>query len=107
MKNNYTNLNLLHSLAVLSVIAFHLWLALVESHICANNPGVTQFLYNLGFTGVMFFFVHTSLVTQPAQGPSKAASVATLEHSPAGGIAPSDQLAAGGPPNVQAQTLEL
>lgn len=62
MKNNYTNLDLLRSLAVLSVVVLHLWFACVEFHICADNPGVTSLLHNLSFTGVMFFFVHTCLV---------------------------------------------
>ena len=51
MENNYTNLDLLRSLAVLSAVALQLWRACIEFHICAENPGVTQFLHNLSFTG--------------------------------------------------------
>ncbi len=62
MKTSYTNLDTLRSLAVLSVVAQHLWHQCVNFHLCAYNPATNQFLANLSFTGVMFFFVHTCLV---------------------------------------------
>ena len=58
----YTNLDLLRSLAVLSVVALHLWRQCFEFHLCAYHPGIQQLLHNLSYTGVMFFFVHTCLV---------------------------------------------
>ena len=62
MKRNYTNLDLLRSLAVMSVVAVHIWSQSIVFHINPENLAVSQFLYNLSFTGVMFFFVHTCLV---------------------------------------------
>lgn len=62
MQTKYSNLNLLRSMAVLSVVSSHLWSACVDFHVCAGNVIVTRFFHNLGFTGVTFFFVHTSLV---------------------------------------------
>jgi peptidoglycan/LPS O-acetylase OafA/YrhL len=62
MKTNYANLDMLRSLAVLSVVAQHLWHQCVNFHLCSYDAGVNQRLHNLSFTGVMFFFVHTCLV---------------------------------------------
>lgn len=62
MKTNFTNLDLLRSLAVLSVVAQHLWRQCVNFQLCAYHPEIDQLLRNLSFTGVMFFFVHTCLV---------------------------------------------
>jgi peptidoglycan/LPS O-acetylase OafA/YrhL len=62
MKSNYTNLDLLRSLAVLSVVASHLWRTAVEFHLYAENQTLTRVLHNLSGSGVMFFFVHTCLV---------------------------------------------
>ena len=62
MKTNYSNLDLLRSLAVLSVVAWHCYQQSVVFHLAAYNPSVENFLVNLSFTGVMFFFVHTCLV---------------------------------------------
>jgi peptidoglycan/LPS O-acetylase OafA/YrhL len=62
MKTNYTNLDFLRSLAVLAVVAQHLWHQCVNFQFCAYDPSINQFLGNLSFTGVMFFFVHTCLV---------------------------------------------
>jgi peptidoglycan/LPS O-acetylase OafA/YrhL len=62
MKRNYTNLDLLRSLAVMSVVAVHLWSQAIAFHIFPEDPAVSEFLHNLSFTGVMFFFVHTCLV---------------------------------------------
>ena len=62
MKSNYTNLDLLRSLAVLSVVAAHLWHGCVDYHLLPYSDVTNQFLHNLSFTGVMFFFVHTCLV---------------------------------------------
>jgi len=62
MKNTYSNLDVLRSFAVLSVVAAHLWHGCVDFQLCAYSEGTNQFLHNLSFTGVMFFFVHTCLV---------------------------------------------
>jgi len=62
MKSNYANLDLLRSLAVLSVVASHLWRTLVDFHAFAEWPWLTETLHNLSGCGVMFFFVHTCLV---------------------------------------------
>lgn len=62
MKPNFTNLDLLRTLAVLSVVVQHLWHQCVNFGLCAYDPAINRFLGNLSFTGVMFFFVHTSLV---------------------------------------------
>jgi peptidoglycan/LPS O-acetylase OafA/YrhL/glycosyltransferase involved in cell wall biosynthesis len=62
VKSNYTNLDLLRSFAVLSVVAAHLWHGCVDFHLCAYSATTNQLLHNLSFTGVMFFFVHTCLV---------------------------------------------
>jgi peptidoglycan/LPS O-acetylase OafA/YrhL len=62
MKTSYSNLDLLRSLAVLSVVAAHLWTQGTVFHLWIYDPGVNQFLHNLSFTGVMFFFAHTCLV---------------------------------------------
>ena len=62
MKTNYTNLDLLRSFVVLSVIAAHLYRQSAAFHLCAFDADIDQSLHNLSFTGVMFFFVHTSLV---------------------------------------------
>jgi peptidoglycan/LPS O-acetylase OafA/YrhL/glycosyltransferase involved in cell wall biosynthesis len=62
MKTNYSNLDLLRSFAVLSVVAAHLYRQSAEFHLCTYNARVDQSLHNLSFTGVMFFFVHTCLV---------------------------------------------
>ena len=62
MKPNYSNLDLLRSLAVLSVVVAHLWHGCVDFHLCSYSNTTNQFLHNLSYTGVMFFFVHTCLV---------------------------------------------
>jgi peptidoglycan/LPS O-acetylase OafA/YrhL len=62
MKSNYTNLDLLRSLAVLSVVAAHMRIECVQFHVCSENLAVRSFMHNLSITGVMFFFVHTCLV---------------------------------------------
>ncbi len=62
MKTNYTNLDLLRSFAVLSVVAAHLYSLSASFHLCPSGPGIDQLFHNLSFTGVMFFFVHTCLV---------------------------------------------
>jgi peptidoglycan/LPS O-acetylase OafA/YrhL len=62
MKNTYHNLDLLRSMAVLAVVVWHMYQQSVVFHLAAYNSGVEEFLVNLSFTGVMFFFVHTCLV---------------------------------------------
>jgi len=62
MKNNYLNLDLLRSFAVVSVVAQHVWHQCVNFRLCGYDPATNQRLHNLSFTGVMFFFVHTCLV---------------------------------------------
>lgn len=62
VKSNYSNLDILRSMAVMSVVAYHLWRACVQFHLCSENLELTQILHNASYTGVMFFFVHTSLV---------------------------------------------
>jgi len=62
MKRNYANLDLLRSFAVLSVIAAHLYVQGESFRLWAFNREADQFLRNLSFAGVMFFFVHTCLV---------------------------------------------
>lgn len=62
MKRDYTNLDLLRSLAVMSVVAVHIWSLSITFHLCSQNLVLRQVLHNLSFTGVMFFFVHTCLV---------------------------------------------
>jgi peptidoglycan/LPS O-acetylase OafA/YrhL len=62
MKSNYTNLDLLRSLAVMSVVAAHMLSGCLQFHLCSENLALGQFLHNLSITGVMFFFVHTCLV---------------------------------------------
>src|ERR1035438_5245371 len=62
MKNKYSNLDLLRSMAVLSVVMAHLWHSCVAFNICAENQFISQFLHNCSITGVSFFFVHTCLV---------------------------------------------
>src|ERR1035438_7711198 len=62
MKSKYTNLDLLRSMAVLSVVTSHLWHSCVEFHICAEHLFVSAFLRSCSITGVSFFFVHTCLV---------------------------------------------
>jgi len=62
MKTNYINLDVLRALAVLSVVAQHMWNLSASSYWSANHPIVLQYLDNLSFTGVMIFFVHTCLV---------------------------------------------
>jgi peptidoglycan/LPS O-acetylase OafA/YrhL/glycosyltransferase involved in cell wall biosynthesis len=62
VKTSYTNLDLLRSFAVLSVVAAHLYHQSAAFHLCAYNSVIDQVLHNLSFTGVMFFFVHTCLV---------------------------------------------
>lgn len=62
MKSKYSNLDLLRSMAVLSVVAAHLWQSCVVFHIYADNLFVSQFLFNCSRMGVSFFFVHTCLV---------------------------------------------
>jgi peptidoglycan/LPS O-acetylase OafA/YrhL/glycosyltransferase involved in cell wall biosynthesis len=77
MKSNYINLDLLRSLAVLSVVAAHLWHGCVAYHLLPYSDVINQFLHNLSFTGVMFFFVHTCLVLMlslhrsPAEGRAR------------------------------------
>jgi peptidoglycan/LPS O-acetylase OafA/YrhL len=39
-----------------------MWNLSTSFHLCAYHPVILQFLDNLSFTGVMFFFVHTCLV---------------------------------------------
>lgn len=62
MNSSYTNLDILRSIAVLSVLVQHLWHQCVNSHLCTYDQTVNDILSNLSFTGVMFFFVHTCLV---------------------------------------------
>lgn len=62
MKANYSNLDLLRSFAVLSVVAMHLYHLGAAFHLFPFDPRADQILHNLSFTGVMFFFVHTCLV---------------------------------------------
>jgi len=62
MKANYSNLDLLRSFAVLSVVVAHLWHGCVNFQLCTYSETTNQVLHNLSFTGVMFFFVHTCLV---------------------------------------------
>lgn len=62
MKSNYANLDLLRSFAVLSVVMAHLWHGCVVFGLLPYSASINQFLHNLSFTGVMFFFVHTCLV---------------------------------------------
>lgn len=62
MKTNYANLDLLRALAVLSVVAAHLWRQGVAFHLFAYDLRIDLLQRNLSFTGVMFFFVHTCLV---------------------------------------------
>jgi peptidoglycan/LPS O-acetylase OafA/YrhL len=47
---------------VLSVVSSHMWHTCVSFHVCADNLFISQFIHDFGFTGVMFFFVHTCLV---------------------------------------------
>ena len=62
MRKSYANLDILRSLAVMSVVAQHLWHQCVNFNLCNYDPIINQRLHNLSFTGVMFFFVHTCLV---------------------------------------------
>jgi peptidoglycan/LPS O-acetylase OafA/YrhL len=62
MKSNYSNLDLLRSMAVLSVVLSHMWHSCVAFNICAENIFASQFLRSCSITGVCFFFVHTCLV---------------------------------------------
>ncbi len=62
MKSNYANLDLLRAFAVLSVVLAHLWQGCVRFELLPYSAATNQFLHNLSFTGVMFFFVHTCLV---------------------------------------------
>jgi peptidoglycan/LPS O-acetylase OafA/YrhL len=62
MKTNYSNLDLLRSLAVLSVVASHLYQQCGHFQFGVYNASIDLFLHNLSITGVMFFFVHTCLV---------------------------------------------
>ncbi len=62
MTNNYSNLDLLRSLAVISVVAAHLFQTCVNSDDCVVSSRVSYLLGYMSFTGVMFFFVHTCLV---------------------------------------------
>lgn len=73
MKTNYTNLDLLRTLAVLSVVTQHCWHQCVNFQFCAFNPVINQLLASLSFTGVMFFFVHTSLVLMLSMDRAPAA----------------------------------
>ncbi len=62
MKTNYRNLDLLRSLAVLSVVVAHLYHQGAVAHRWTFNGAVDESLHNLAFAGVLFFFVHTCLV---------------------------------------------
>ncbi len=62
MKTIYTNLDLLRSFAVLSVVIAHLYHQGAAGHLWALNAALDEPLHNLAFTGVLFFFVHTCLV---------------------------------------------
>ena len=62
LKATYANLDLLRSLAVLSVVFSHLWKQGVIFNLWSDNPRITLFWHDLSFTGVMFFLVHTCLV---------------------------------------------
>ncbi|MGD0939329.1 MAG: acyltransferase [Terracidiphilus sp.] len=62
MKSKYTNLDLLRSIAVFSVVSSHMWYTCVEYHVYAANPLLSQFLHSFSIVGVTFFFVHTCLV---------------------------------------------
>jgi peptidoglycan/LPS O-acetylase OafA/YrhL len=76
LKSNYANLDLLRSLAVLSVVASHLWRTLVDFHVCAEWSWLTETLHNLSGCGVMFFFVHTCLVLMLSMHRAPAAHLA-------------------------------
>jgi len=62
MNSKYTNLDVLRSLAVLSVVVQHFWRQCYFFHLIDFNPLINQIVGNISFTGVMFFFVHTCLV---------------------------------------------
>ena len=74
--SNYLNLDILRSLAVLCVVAQHLWHQCVNVHLCAYSSTLNDMLSNLSFTGVMFFFVHTCLVLMLSMGRSPDTHIA-------------------------------
>jgi peptidoglycan/LPS O-acetylase OafA/YrhL len=59
--NDSANLNILRSFAVLTVMIDHL-VPTIERYIGHVNPALLAFTANIGHTGVLAFFVHTSLV---------------------------------------------
>jgi peptidoglycan/LPS O-acetylase OafA/YrhL len=73
MHSKYSNLDVLRSLAVLSVVVQHFWRQCYFFHFIGFSPFINQLVGNLSFTGVMFFFVHTCLVLMMSleRGPSE------------------------------------
>jgi peptidoglycan/LPS O-acetylase OafA/YrhL len=67
------NLDLLRSFAVLSVFIAHIYVQFESARVFPFNASVDRFLRGLSFTGVMFFFVHTSLVLMLSMHRSPAA----------------------------------
>jgi peptidoglycan/LPS O-acetylase OafA/YrhL len=76
MKSNYANLDLLRTLAVLSVVCSHIWKQCVAFHLIPYDRNIELLQHNLSFTGVMFFFVHTCLVLMLSMHRSPTAHLA-------------------------------
>jgi peptidoglycan/LPS O-acetylase OafA/YrhL len=62
LKDNYANLDILRSTAVISVVAAHVYEQFVAYRLWPSSSTIDNQMHNLSITGVMFFFVHTCLV---------------------------------------------